>query len=153
MEHAREIELIELAAQRLDAEQKKVVLAHLQNCPACRTKLEDLRKTWDLLGAWEVQPARHVEVAKPVVPSGSQRERPMAGSILRFPGIGTAVRIAAALAVAVLVGYAGGRWSIRPTQTRTQAQPPQYFSVLGFEAGDSFSSLVLQEEPLSSREG
>jgi hypothetical protein len=33
------------------------------------------------------------------------------------------------------------------------AQPPQYLSVLGLEVGDSFSSLVLQDELLSGQEG
>ncbi|MCL5278667.1 MAG: hypothetical protein M1376_02020 [Planctomycetes bacterium] len=63
-----------------------------------------------------------------------------------------AARIAAALAVSVLIGYAGGRWSVRPMPTGAGMEPPPYFSVLGFELGDSFSSLVLQDEPASSQE-
>ena len=54
MEHASEIDLIELTAQRLAAEREKAVRAHLDDCPACRAKLQDMRKTWDLLGAWQV---------------------------------------------------------------------------------------------------
>jgi predicted anti-sigma-YlaC factor YlaD len=152
MEHAREIELIELAAQRLDAERERIVLAHLQDCPACRTKLEEITRTWDILGAWKVQPATHVDVTRLAISSGSRKEHPVR-SLIRLPGIGMAVRVAAAIVVAALAGYEGGRWSVRPRPAGTGAQPPQYVSVLGLEVGDSFSSLVLQDEPPLKQEG
>jgi anti-sigma factor RsiW len=152
MEHAREIELIELAAGRLAAERERAVLTHLEDCQACRTRLHEIRRTWDLLGAWQVQPAGHVDAAGPGALARSPRARP-ARSILRFAGVRTAVRIAAAIAVSMLVGYAGGRWSIRPLPADAGWEPPAYFSVLGFEVGDSFSSLVLQDELSSRQEG
>jgi len=152
MEHAREIELIELAAQRLDAERERIVLAHLQDCPACRTKLQEITRTWDILGAWKVQSATHVDVTRLGISSGSRKGHPV-GSLIRLPGAGMAVRIAAAIVFAVLAGYEAGRWSARPASGGTGAQPPQYFSVLGFEVGDSFSSLVLQDEPSPRQEG
>ena len=151
MEHAREIELIELTAGRLDAEQEKAILVHLEGCPACRTRQQDIQRTWDLLGAWQVQPAGHGDVARLAVSSGSKEEHPVR-SIIRFPRIGRAVRVAAAILVAVLAGYEGGRWSIRPVPTGAEMEPPAYVSVLGFEIGDSFSSLVLQDGPSSSQE-
>ena len=152
MEHAREIELIELAARRLEPKREKVVLAHLEDCPVCQTKLHDIQRTWDLLGAWQVQPAAHGDVTTLAASPRSQNERP-APSIIRFPGIRMAARIAAAIAVSVLFGYAGGRWSIRPMPPSTGTELPPYFSVLGFETGDSFSSLVLQDAPSSRQEG
>jgi len=158
MDHAREIDLIELAAGRLASEREQAVLAHLEGCPACRTKWQDIRRTWDLLGAWQVGlPNAMNRVWGPLHPagrgasSGSRRER-RAPFILRFPGVRTAARIAAALAVSVLAGYAGGRWSIRPMPTGAATEPPTYISALGLEMGDSFSSLVLQEEPSSRQE-
>ena len=152
MEHAREIELIELAARRLEAEREEVVLAHLKDCPVCQTKLQEIQRTWDLLGAWQVQPAAHGDVTRLTASSESQNERP-AGFIVRFPGIRTAARIAAAIAVSVLIGYAGGRRSIRPVPPGAGMEPPPYFSVLGFEVGDNFSSLVLQDGSSSKQEG
>jgi anti-sigma factor RsiW len=151
MEHAREIDLIELAAQRLNAERQTVVLAHLKDCSACRTKLQDIQRTWDLLGAWQVQAVGHGKVAELPASAKSQSDR-SAQSLIRFPGIRTAARIAAAIAVSVLIGYTGGRWSIRPVPTGAEMKPPPYFSVLGFDIGESFSSLVLQDEPSSNQE-
>lgn len=151
MEHAREIDLIELTAGRLEAEQERTVRAHVQDCPACRTRLHDIQKTWDLLGAWKVQPAEHAErtgrEAAFEAPEG--RRHPL---VVRFPGIRMVTRVAAALVVSVLIGYAGGRWSVRPAPTGPVTEPPQYFSVLGSEVGGSFSSLVLQDGPSSSQE-
>jgi anti-sigma factor RsiW len=151
MEHAREIELIELTAGRLNAERTKAILAHLESCPACRTRRQDIQRTWDLLGAWQVQSAGHRDVAELAVSSGSREERPVR-SIIRFLRIGTAVRVAAAILVAVLAGYGGGRWSVRPAPTGAEMESPAYMSVLGSEIGDSFSSLVLSDEPSSSQE-
>jgi anti-sigma factor RsiW len=151
MNHAREIELIELTAGRLDPEREKIVLAHVEDCPACRTKLQEIRTTWNLLGAWEVQPARQVNVAGPAASLRAPQGR-SAPSVLRFPGIRMAVRVAAVIIFAVLAGYESGRWSIGPAPAGTGTEPPPYFSALGFEVGDSFSPLVLQDEPSSSQE-
>jgi len=150
MEHAKDIELIELAAQRLDPERRKALLAHLPECSACRTRLEAITRTWDLLGAWQVQPAGH-QVSARTVSSGSQGRG--VGSILRFPGFRTAVRIAAVIAVAGLAGYTNGRWSIQRAPTGPESELPQYVSVLGLELADSFSPLVLQDGPSSGQEG
>jgi anti-sigma factor RsiW len=164
MEHAREIDLIELVAQRLAAEREKAVRAHLDDCPACRAKVQDMRKTWDLLGAWQVGlPEAIAHIAGAPAPAGQGRAagwRPLSGEtrpraalrIIRFPGLRTAVRVAAALVVSVLLGYAGGRWSIRPVPLGPGTEPPPYFSVLGFEVGDNFSPLVLQDGPSASQE-
>ncbi|MCU0917962.1 MAG: hypothetical protein MUC88_25880 [Planctomycetes bacterium] len=148
MDHVKDIELIELAARRLEAEREKAVRAHLQDCPACQAKWRDIRSTWDLLGAWQVRPAAALDVARL---AAAQRERPSA-TVLRFPGIRVIARVAALIAVSVLIGYAGGRWSIRPLPSGTGAEP-SYVSVLGFESGGSFSSLVLQDGPAAREEG
>ncbi len=152
MEHAREIDLIELAAGRLNTEQEKIVLAHVDDCPACRTKLQDIQRTWNLLGAWQVQPTMQVDVAGLAAPLKAKNSRSIM-SIIRFPGVGVVVRVAAAILFAALVGYEGGRRSIGPAPTSAGTEQPPYFSVLGFDMGDSFSSLVLQDEPSSSQEG
>ena len=152
MEHAKQIELIELAARRLDAERERIVQTHLQDCPACRTRFQEIARTWDILGAWQVQPAARVDVTQRAVSCGLQKKR-LAVPFIRLPSIRMAMRIAAAIVVAVLAGYESGRRTVRPTPAGTEVQPPQYVSVLGLEAGDSFSSLVLQDEPPLKQEG
>ena len=70
---------------------------------------------------------------------------------IRLPSIGPLLRVAAVVAVTALIGYVGGRWSVGPPPTVQQGEPPEYIMTLGLELGDSFSSLVLQDE-LSTRE-
>ena len=151
MKHAKDIELIELVAKRLSAEREETLLRHLEACPACRRKLDGIRKTWDLLGAWELPTADHFDVVRALAASG---EGEAAGrSVIRFPAAGTAMRIAAAVVFTVLVGYAGGRWSVRRTQVLSEIEPPHYVSALGLETGESLSLLVLQDELASREEG
>ncbi len=152
MEHARELELIELAARRLEGDRRKTVLTHIENCATCRTKLQDIQRTWDLLGAWQVQPPGRVEVAEPGAWHAAQDEH-SAPTILRLPNIRMTVRIAATIVVGVLIGYTGGRWSVRPIPPSTGPEPPSYFSVLDLESGDSLASLVLEDAPSASQEG
>jgi len=151
MKHAKDIELIELVANRLSAEREETLLRHLEACPACRGKLEGIRKTWDLLGAWDVSGAEHFDVLGALAASG---EGEAAGrSVIRFPAAGMAFRIAAAVVFTVLAGYTGGRWSVRRTQAISEIGPPPYVSALGLETGESLSLLVLQDEPAAREEG
>ena len=151
MQHAKDIELIELVAQRLGAEREETLLRHLETCPACRVRLEGIRKTWDLLGAWEVSTAEHSDTVGALTASG---EEEVAGrSVIRFPAAGMALRIAATVVFTVLVGYAGGRWSVRRTPAISGIEPPSYVSALGLETGESLSLLVLQDELPAREEG
>lgn len=153
MEHAREIDLIELAAQRLNGERRQTLLLHLEDCPTCRMRLDSIVRTWDILGAWEVEPAGQVNVVGLEASSGPQGTDRRTQFLIRFPDLGTTVRIAAAIAVTALAGYAGGRWSVRPANTVSGDQPPQYVSVLGLEIGESLSAIVLDEGTSSEQEG
>ncbi len=141
MEHIKDIELIELVGNRLEPERQKLVRAHLGGCADCRAKCEELRTTWDLLGAWEVSPPEGLEVAN--VPA-VERPRPLRTIRLVQPAL--LLRVAASVGVAALIGYTAGRWSIGPNRTTASLEPPSYLSVLGLEAGESFSPLVLDED-------
>jgi anti-sigma factor RsiW len=145
MEHARDIELIELAAGRLDADREKALNGHLRQCAQCREKFDRVRQTWDILGAWEVPASRRGE---PLGPSteAAPREKNGRRSVLRSVGLVAALRFAAALAVAVPMGYWGGRWSTRRAPMPGPADPPAYVSTLGLDTGESLSWLVLQDE-------
>ena len=146
MEHARDIELIELAAGGLGAGRKAAVLSHLQGCARCREKFESVRQTWDILGAWEVRPSD-----KGAVTSEPRTEpaRRRATWVFHLP---MALRVAAIVVVAVFAGYTSGRWSTRRAGAPSEISPPAYISALELDVGQSLSSLVLQDEP-SSEEG
>jgi anti-sigma factor RsiW len=141
MEHVKDIELIELVGNRLEPEREKLVRGHLGSCADCQAKFEELGTTWDLLGAWEVSPLEGVEVANVRT---VERPRPLRTIRLIQPAV--LLRVAASVGVAALIGYTAGRWSIGPNRTTASLEPPSYLSVLGLEAGESFSPLVLDED-------
>ena len=151
MEHARDIELIELAAGRLDAGRKEAVLGHLQQCVLCREKLEGIRGTWDVLGAWEVHAPERLGPAAPVPAFEPRREAGRRPTVRLFH-LRTALRFAAAIVVTVLLGYTSGRWSSRRGSAAGEPESPQYISVLGLDVGGGLSTLVLDDEPSPAEE-
>lgn len=152
MEHVREIDLIELAAGRLDPGRAEAVREHLSSCPACRQRFDAIQGTWTSLGAWEVSIDQAVPDDQGI---SNARDERSTGSRrpIRFPGSDPLLRVAAAVAVTVLIGYVSGRWSVAPPSTVQQGEPPAYIMTLGLELGDSFSSLVLQDELSTPEEG
>jgi len=152
MEHAKDIELIELAAGRLAEDQRQAVLGHLQGCPRCRDKLAGIQRTWTVLGAWDVPeaasgPLAHIVSLPPRVGTAAFWR------VLRFPRFGSVVRVAASIVAAALIGYMGGRHSVGDA---SDLQPPSlraYVSVLGLEVGESFSPLVFEEESSGRKDG
>ena len=152
MEHAKEIELIELVAKRLEPDREGALLTHLEGCSMCRKKLEDIRGTWDILGTWEVRPAGSFDATERARSCG-RAETTAGGLVIRLSGIGTALRVAATIILTMFVGYVGGRRSLDGPSPGAKAETPQYVSVLGLEAGQGLSSLVLQDDEIPVGEG
>jgi len=152
MEHPREIELIELAAGRVDAQREEAIRGHIRQCPQCREKFEGLRQTWDILGAWEVRPPEQLASAEVLLASEPEKD-PLRGSVVRLFDVRVALRIAAALVLTTVVGYTSGRWSVRGGPAGSRMEPPQYLSALELDIGDSLSSLLFYGEPLPAEEG
>jgi anti-sigma factor RsiW len=151
MEHVREIELVELAAGRVHAQREAAIFDHIRRCPQCREKLDGLRKTWDALGAWEVRPPERLATAQvPAVPEPEKGD--LTRPVIRFFGVGMALRFAAAIVITAMAGYAGGRWSVRRTSA-AGVEPPRYISALGLDVADDLSALVLQDDSLPATEG
>ncbi|MEN6426009.1 MAG: hypothetical protein ABFE13_11635 [Phycisphaerales bacterium] len=152
MEHVREIELIELAAGKVGAQRREAIGDHLRQCPQCREKLDGFRKTWDVLGAWEVRPPEHLASAEVPFAAGPAK-RDLRVPTIRLFGAGMALRFAAAIAIAAVVGYGGGRWSALRSSAAGGVEPPRYISILGLDVAEGLSTLVLQEESLPAEEG
>jgi hypothetical protein len=145
MEHIKDIELIELAAGRLDIEREQVVLLHLAGCSACSGKLAGIRQTWDVLGTWEVRPPQCLDSER-IGKLAVTADREATGRTVRFPAAGMLLRVAASIVVVALLGYGGGRWSFGPVQTSVSSPLPSYVSALGLEVGETLSLLVLDDE-------
>lgn len=152
MDHIEEIELIELAAGRVDAQRREDVRGHVRQCRQCRERLDALRRTWEILGAWEVRPAEHLASIEVPFASGTEK-RDLDRSVIRLGNAGIALRFAATVAITAMAGYVGGRWSLRQIPVAGGVELPRYLSVLGLDIGESLSTFVLQDDSLPAEGG
>jgi len=136
-----------MAAGRLDLATAEAVTAHVETCPECRQKLEQFRRTWDVMGSWGVESPRRL--SEPEVLVGRAR----APRTIRLPAPKAMFRVAASILVASILGYAGGWLIHKPVEAAAPADTPTYLSLLGSHAGDGLSSLVLSYESPSGKGG
>ena len=109
------------------------VAAHLQSCEACRGRMEEMRKTWAVLGQWDVQPPPGDFVGRVLAAArepAAVRELAAASRAQRWPRWG---RIAAA----VVIGSAAGVFAARrsgPNTTPPAAAPAGTSTAAAVEA-------------------
>ncbi len=122
MEHVNDIELIELAAGRLDSTRCAAVQEHLAACRECRARSEEIAAAWRALAAWEAPSARGGFAAD--VMDAARRDRARAPRILglRWRAVR---RLAASVLAAALAGYAAGRWLRPPARPQHAAAEEQ----------------------------
>ncbi|MGD8452714.1 MAG: anti-sigma factor [Phycisphaerae bacterium] len=108
MEHVRQTELIQLAANELADPRRAEVEHHLAACPACRALYAQQQALWGALGDWrpdETPLDLRAGVERRLADSGAN-SRPL------WLTLGRASRVAAAVVIGVGVGYGAARtWS------------------------------------------
>ena len=132
MDHATDIELIELVAGRLTADRQAAVAAHLAACPECARRRDAIRATWDALGDWQVAPGRDLApaiLAAARAPAWRERAKPF-------------LRVAASVLIAIGVGHAAGRWAWPALQGQSRPEP---VAAEEQEAAQSLSLGVLEQ--------
>ncbi|MHC4540187.1 MAG: anti-sigma factor family protein [Planctomycetota bacterium] len=54
MEHVSEIKLLDYVAGRLSTAETERIRRHIAACPDCASRHEDIARTWNTLGHWQV---------------------------------------------------------------------------------------------------
>lgn len=155
MEHLRDIQLIERYGGRLSPQALAEIDSHLAGCDACAKRYRQVRATWEALGEWSATPEVG-DLAAKVRDKLADSDPP---PIYRLHDwVWPVTRVAASIAVAVLLGYAAGL-AVRPTPNvivMTGEPDPQkaaaelYLDVL---ADDSPSGLIPVILPPATPEG
>ena len=57
MEHIRDIEILEQISGKLDPQRSQLVKDHISGCSDCARKYDEMLRTWDVLGEWEIESA------------------------------------------------------------------------------------------------
>lgn len=95
MEHISDKQLLDMLSRSDPA--PAAVQEHLQQCESCRSHLEGLRQTWDVLGQWTVE-QRQVDLTDRIL------KQAKAGRTIYLWQPRTLLRIAAAIIVGVGIG-------------------------------------------------
>jgi hypothetical protein len=125
----------------LDAAERERFAAHLENCAACRAALADLEVISQALAAHRAAAAPPVESWEPFMRRlDTQLDRDVAVRLGRGRRVGSALRIAATLAIAAVGLWAGFAWQ-RASSERAAPLATTVGSA-GEKAGPSVPTLV-----------
>jgi anti-sigma factor RsiW len=151
MEHIKDIELQGYVSGTLPEIKVQQVRRHIAGCDACKTRYQDAVDLWNALGQWHVDSSGHEiadRVEALVVENESNRWAGRAKIIPFTRSIPTALRVAAAIILAILGGHLLGEYGQTPTKpdTPTSQEGPRYVAALGFEWSNELTWMVLDEE-------
>jgi hypothetical protein len=138
MEHVRQTELIQLAANELADPRRAEVEHHLAECPVCQALFEQQATVWRTLGEWTP------DASERDLLTGVERklaERPAVLQPFWF-GVGRLSRIAAAIVIGVGAGYGAAR-----TWSPARSSPPPVASAASEQAVTEALGIEYFEDP------
>jgi anti-sigma factor RsiW len=144
MSHMSRTNLIKLAAGELPDDQRREIEAHLESCRECREAFDEHQALREILGQWQVESG-----AADTWPAIDRRLDEWQPTIIRpvWTKVSRISRIAAAVALGVGLGYAGGRLATHvgavshPAPTEVTAE--EALDALGFRFIESPSATGL----------
>jgi len=150
MEHVSDIEILEQIAGKLNAARSRQVKDHISRCSECARKFEEVVRTWDVLGEWEIE-STGVDVAGTIVSRAEELNISGSKKLLytlpnkRFMSI--AFRVAASIIIAVSIGAMSG---VRSAQSELSinsvlTEGPDYLAALGLQWSSDLNWSVLEE--------
>jgi len=142
MEHLTDIQLIESFGG-----DEAAIRDHLDACEQCSRRYEQLRRSWEMLGAWQVDAGERDIVGRVTAVAESES---MASTQSGVRGnLSGLLKAAAIIGLAIMVGHALGRRQAQREQPQAHVSPAEssYVAALAmdFSSGLTLSAL---EEPL-----
>ena len=111
MDHATDIELIELAAGHLPAARRKAIENHLLRCDSCRGRHDEQAETFQALAQWEA-PSGTRDLTSAVM-AAAQAQTPARESVSPRNWVRTAMKAAASVLLGIMAGYGAGQMTSR----------------------------------------
>ena len=154
MEHLNDSELMEYAANRLPEAKSRELREHIDGCPKCEKRYRETVDLWSTLGQWRVDVSSH-GIADRIMALASEdistRRKNRVRTLPFIRSFTAALRVAAAVLIAIGAGHLLGRFSLlhnAPDSTAFQ-EKPRYVTALGFEWSSELMWTVLEEEAVS----
>lgn len=151
MRHIDDSEIYQYVSGELPEAKTRQVKQHVAECKDCQSRYQDAVALWDTLGQWQVDSSGHqiadrIEVLAAKTESDQRKSRTRTIPFIR--SFASALRIAAAIIIAIGGGHMLGRYSLpgdKPVASVTQDKP-KYVAALGFEWSSDLTLTVLEEE-------
>ena len=151
MKHIENSELLEFISDRLPDAKIQQLERHMADCAKCRKRYQDIVDVWETLGQWQVDSSGH-EIADRIEALAAKNESDQLESHTKIiPFISSfkaALRIAAAILIAIGGGHLLGRYSVsrKTTEIPVSQEKPRYVAALGFEWSSELTWVALEEE-------
>ena len=146
MEHINDIMMIDLLGGHVQADEKESLLAHMAQCSNCQQRLNELRQTWDDLGALEIDTSG-IDLLPKLTSAIHHRSRH-----INFLSIQGLTRIAASILLAVAIGHVAGKFSTQKSTEQWGLATAQasFLEVLSPGSSTGWGELELQGDTLES---
>jgi len=146
MEHINDTQILDMLGGHVQADEKESLLAHITQCSNCQQRFNELRQTWDDLGALEIDTSR-IDLLPKLTSAIHHRSRHI--NVLSIQGL---MRIAASILLAAVIGHVAGKFSTQKSTEEWGLATAQasFLQVLSPGSSTGWGELELQGDTLES---
>ena len=146
MEHVNDTQMLDMLSGHVQADEQESLLAHIPQCSNCQQRLNELKQTWDDLGAWEIDTSG-IDLLPNLTSAIHHR-----GWYINFLSLRGLTRIAASILLAAVIGHAAGKFSTQKSTEEWGLATAQasFLQVLSPGSSTGWGELELQGDTLES---
>ena len=138
--------MLDMLGGHVQADEKESLLAHMAQCSNCQQRLDELRQTWDDLGALKIDTSG-IDLLENLTSAINQRSW-----YIDFLSTRVLTRIAASILLAAVIGHAAGRFSTQKSTEEWGLATAQtsFLQVLSPGSSTGWGELELQGDTLEN---
>ena len=146
MEHINDTQMLDMLGGHVHADEQESLLAHMAQCSNCQQRWNELRQTWDDLGALEIDTSR-INLLPKLTSAIHHRSRH-----INFLSIQGLTRIAASILLAAVIGHVAGKFSTQKSTEEWGLATAQasFLEVLSPGSSTGWGELELSGDTLES---
>lgn len=146
MKHIKDTQMLDMLGGHVQADEQESLLAHITQCSNCQQRLNELKQTWDDLGAWEIDTSG-IDLLPNL--TSAIHHRSWHTNFLSIQGL---TRIAASILLAAVIGHVAGKFSTQKSTEEWGLATAQasFLEVLSPGSSTGWGELELQVDTLES---
>jgi len=146
MEHINDSRMLDMLSGHVPADEQESLLAHIAQCSNCQQRLNELRHTWDDLGALKIDTSK-IDLLPKL--TSAIHHRSWHVNFLSIRGL---TRIAASILLAAVIGHVAGKFSTQKSTEEWGLATAQasFLEVLSPDSSTGWGELELQGNTLES---